>query len=449
MRKKVFVVGALLCTLMLSGCGNDLSSDDSISKPAQESVVKTTEKKTEKKTEKTTEAAVQLLKPSGIKYTYNADTSELSVTWNEVSGATGYEIKLGNASQEFQIPSCVVTNVQEGTSGTLMVRAIHKGKTRTDYSEYAEAKYEIAVKVDKPQNVKSMLDGRIVRFKWDEAKGATGYQVEYNGKVTDLENPSCKVTDPAEGTNVAIKFRTVKTVNSKAYYSDWVDTTFAMPVIELEKYSNATATLLCKDDLIAYAKLNGFKYKETQEGDATIVDVYYKDAINGGILKTLLRTGKDALGAYLSNYLGTASSTIINDLNNTQNIVVGILEEGGLKEYANSYIHNLDEEADSNGKMSALEKGLSTLFMDTNIHNYYYYKDTAKGAICSTNVMMVDGREDYIEKNYGKFSTDKDGKYPLMLTRTNQGFTVQIKVFEMKGYKYFYIITSKDDIDRY
>ncbi len=108
-------------------------------------------------------------------------STKVTVTWNEVVGATGYEIEVDGVVKD---NGASTTFVHEGLSAntehTYRVRA-KNGDIRSFWSESVTTITMPAV----PQNLKTMVTSTEITLTWDLVPGATGYEVEVDGVIVD------------------------------------------------------------------------------------------------------------------------------------------------------------------------------------------------------------------------------------------------------------------------
>lgn len=442
MKKKLLVVGAIALTMMLSGCGDSDSSGSDVFGNKTDNGGSNTYV-TEARTEKPTEAAVELTAPSNVKWKYDYDSGSLVVNWNAVSGATKYEIDYGQKQNGFvDKNSCVVTGVSEGESGTVKVRAVCESGNHADYSDWSSVSYKVEVNLSAPDNFTYALDGKIYVIKWNDVKGASKYEIEYTKadgtkETMTVENAFVNDTSANWGNSRSIKVRAVKNVNGKDYYSSWNTATYTYPTRDLNDYSYRSATLLDKDGVVEWAKLKGYKSKVVTDGDVTVVDVHYKDDINGGFWSKLGRAAGAAFGAWLTGYTEGVYDTVTSDFSSVQSTLNTLFTNEGLGDY----INKVDDSATGSANISALAYGVQTLFEDTDIHYTYYFNDVRKGAICCQATLLMNGRDNYEKDNYSKFEKDKDGSYHLVFNPTGQNFISKVETMTAEGYKYWSIIT--------
>ena len=182
---------------------------------------------------RTLDSALAVGKPSSLKGTVKA-YNEVTLTWETVSGATGYQIyrkagsgkytKVGTVS--WDKTSFSDKNVVTGTSYTYRIRAYAMVNGTANYSGYSSA---VTVKpvLSVPKVSVSVSPGGYNTVKWTKTAGATGYLVyRKSGKSwTKLKTVKGAVTyeDAQISSNTVYEYmvRAYRTVNKKVIKSSY------------------------------------------------------------------------------------------------------------------------------------------------------------------------------------------------------------------------------------
>ncbi|WP_052339442.1 fibronectin type III domain-containing protein [Gorillibacterium massiliense] len=111
-----------------------------------------------------------------------AGSSNISVAWDEVAGATGYDIEvdgavLDNGSGTTYLHSGLSTNAEH----TYRVRA----KNGPNIGKWSASITRTTLS-DVPTNLRAAVTSKEISLTWDPVIGATGYEVEADGKLTDV-----------------------------------------------------------------------------------------------------------------------------------------------------------------------------------------------------------------------------------------------------------------------
>ena len=163
-------------------------------------------------------------------------TSQIKLTWDKVSGATGYRVyQYDSKSKAYKLLASVkgkntytVKNLKSGTVYKFAVKAYTKLSDGTVYWG-SSVSAQFATKVAKPVvSIKSATKSATVS--WQKVNGATGYQVYYStskdGEYTKLKTTSSlsfKKTSLKSGKTYYFKVRAYKKVDGKTVYGAFSD----------------------------------------------------------------------------------------------------------------------------------------------------------------------------------------------------------------------------------
>lgn len=128
----------------------------------------------------------------------------LVASWNDVAGATGYDIKINETLLEDVTNPCTKKDLSPGTKYILMVRA-KNGSGAGKWSEPAEA-WTIPGTVEK---IEFQASQTFFQVQWDNVEGADGYDIEVDGQIqTNVESPFiCRDIQPGTEHTVRIRAR--------------------------------------------------------------------------------------------------------------------------------------------------------------------------------------------------------------------------------------------------
>ncbi len=121
--------------------------------------------------------------PTGV--TQRAGVNAVTLGWEPVEGAAGYDLLFGGTRYGVVAPNKTVTGLAPGTSYPFQIRArngIHTGA----YTEEAQA----LTLPGPPQSVSATAGNTWVSVKWSEVEGSQGYLLEFNGEVLPLSEQS-------------------------------------------------------------------------------------------------------------------------------------------------------------------------------------------------------------------------------------------------------------------
>ncbi|MGN0522802.1 MAG: fibronectin type III domain-containing protein [Eubacterium sp.] len=174
-------------------------------------------------------------KPSNFKVS-TRNTSSLKLSWNKVSGASGYQLqrKVNGNYKHIAYTSnnyYTVKNLSSATSYAFRVRAYKTINGKRYYSSW-----RTLTTPTKPSKVSiktpSTNSKHQIIVKWKALSRGSGYQVQYSRKknfssVIATKNVSGKTNTSYTGNNFTkgktyyVRVRAYKTVNGKKYYGAW------------------------------------------------------------------------------------------------------------------------------------------------------------------------------------------------------------------------------------
>ncbi len=423
---KILCIMLLAFTLVACG-GSDEDDTRSSKKKDSES----------KKSKNVTELEV----PSGLSSSYDISNAMLNVSWSAVENATDYEVDYGGSSYASSMGLMLfsLSNLEEGTTYVVKVRAVGKEDGDIVYSDWATIECAVPYCAKAPSSIEVTMDGTIMEMTWPSVTGATGYEVvagTAEGSVT-ANNAYIQV---AEGESYSISVRTVREIESGTYYSDWVTTEYVVPTVDVSSYSTYTAFLLDYNHLLEWANTKGYSYKAVQKDGYILVDVYYEDTLNSGFWSTVGRVLDSAAGAFIDSYLTNTYDTYANDFSSVENALWSLFESGGVKEYA----MDVDDASTTSGVESAFVYGLEALILDTDVHYQFYYTDTRRAAFGAWGMLLKNNREDFEKQTFGDFSPKEDGRYHLVASNTEQPVVIEIAPMKLNSFDYWSVIITHE-----
>ncbi len=110
-----------------------------------------------------------------------AESTSITVKWDIVAGATGYDIEVdGNIIDNGLSTTYIHDGLIPNTSHTYRIRVRSEGGV----SEWSEA-ITISTLLGMPTNVKATATSTSITVTWDEIEGATGYDILVDGEIMD------------------------------------------------------------------------------------------------------------------------------------------------------------------------------------------------------------------------------------------------------------------------
>ncbi len=204
-----------------------------------------TKRPTNTPTKKPTTTPTPVQKPAAPKNVQALPTSttSITITWDAVSGASGYQVWRGTSATgsftalgSYTTTSKVSTGLTAGTTYYYKVRA-YKLVNGTKYFGSYSSVVSSPTKVAKTANVKAVsASGTSIKVTWDTVQGATGYQVwrgeSATGSFTALGSytTNSKVsTGLTPNKTYYYKVRAFNEVNGTRYYGAYSDIVSANP----------------------------------------------------------------------------------------------------------------------------------------------------------------------------------------------------------------------------
>ncbi len=416
MRKKTLALAAILLAMTFTGCGE-----------------------------------VELETPEELKWEYSEGANAVYFTWEEVENATGYEIDYGEGYEVVSVDdetAGTLSNPVDGITDTVKVRAICEKNSDTYYSEWASVEYTVPVYLGVPTNLMLEINGKRLELAWDEAKGATSYEIYINvdgAEKGDTKNFSERSVfkKVSEGESGEVFVRSVRTNEAGTHYSEWISAKYSVPVVDFEKIYYSNAFLLDYNKLLQWVDYKGYSYEISEEvyGDKSyiVVDVSHEDKLNSGFWNTVGRVIGTTAGAFLDGYVEETYDSYTGDFESVENTLATILSNDSVK----GYVNDVNESAKYSGAAEAIVQGLDVLFLDTDIHYVYYYENDYHAAKCSVAKFLKVGREKYKEEQFGHLQVNEEGLYEAFSKNLQQSYLLSVEEVVVDSYDYWMIISSK------
>ena len=191
-------------------------------------------------------------------------TTENSVTikWDAVSGATGYDIQFNGSTYGTTSPSRTFTGLKDNTEYAYRIRS----KNADGVSEYGPEK-KVRTTPKAPTNPIASSDEESVTVSWASVAGAISYDLEIDGKVYRVNGTSHRVTGLKPNTSYSYRIRANNADGSSSYSRAKTLKTTSMPPETVKETRSQTAITL-KWDMVSGASnydllFNGTTYRVT------------------------------------------------------------------------------------------------------------------------------------------------------------------------------------------
>ena len=211
--------------------------------------------------------------------------TEVNLTWNSVSGASGYEVYVtipgyGYTTYTTSRTSITLSDITADGNYTAKVIAYREvdGKKQygKDYSTTVQFKHD-DVTLDKVYGVEADLTDNKVKITWDKVTGASGYEVYMTtpyGNETYTTSATNKTVTLSDKGNYTVEITAYKTVNGRKVWGNSSKTiSFYYGGIDLGKVYGVDADVTDNKVKITWDKVTGASgyevYMTTPYGDET------------------------------------------------------------------------------------------------------------------------------------------------------------------------------------
>lgn len=167
-------------------------------------------------------------KPDSPKLKATQTTSSITLTWNNISGASGYVIYTYDTTTKKYTKiltsttnKTTIKNLNSATGYNYAIRAYKKFNGTNYYSAYSSI-LKTATKPTNPKNLKASQTTRSITLTWDKVSGATSYTVyDYysDEKITTVKNNSVTIKNLYDTTNYEYYVVANAKINDKTYTS--------------------------------------------------------------------------------------------------------------------------------------------------------------------------------------------------------------------------------------
>lgn len=174
-------------------------------------------------------------KPSNPVLSYSTSTSSVKISWNKVSGATGYQVYMATsengtytklATLSSSATSYTKKGLKVGTYYYFKVRAIKDVDTDRTYGGFTKIK--TSTKPLTVTNLKATSANKSVKLSWTKASSCSGYAIYISEKetsgyklLTTTKNTNYTASSLKSGKTYYFKIRAYRIVNGNKIYSSY------------------------------------------------------------------------------------------------------------------------------------------------------------------------------------------------------------------------------------
>ncbi len=275
--------------------------------------------------------------------------NSITLTWDKVSGASGYEISVDGAAFDNGTRTTYThSNLAPGTQHVYRVRAKKSGIT----SEWSAAidSATLTNEFGTPSNLKANADNTSIVLSWNQVANASGYEVEVDGAVTDNgDETSCIHNGLLPNTTHTYRVR----AKSDTEVSEWTEP-MTVSTFLLQTPQGLSATSEETSMTINWQPIEG----------ATTYELDFDGSIITGISET----------TYSAEGL---------ESNSQHEIKVRAVSEGGTSNWSNTLIKSTKFTSGNVPKVSAIAKKTSISIMWNKIDGAISYDVEADGIVTS------------------------------------------------------------------
>ncbi len=275
--------------------------------------------------------------------------NSITLTWDKVSGASGYEISVDGAAFDNGTRTTYThSNLAPGTQHVYRVRAKKSGIT----SEWSAAIVSATLtnEFGTPSNLKANADNTSIVLSWNQVANASGYEVEVDGAVTDNgDETSCIHNGLLPNTTHTYRVR----AKSDTEVSEWTEP-MTVSTFLLQTPQGLSATSEETSMTINWQPIEG----------ATTYELDFDGSIITGISET----------TYSAEGL---------EPNSQHEIKVRAISESGTSNWSNTLIKSTKFTSGNVPKLSAIAKKTSISIMWNKIDGATSYDVEADGIVTS------------------------------------------------------------------
>ncbi len=216
-------------------------------------------------------------------------TTSITVVWNNVPGATGYDIQYDwdNENDEKNIVSIgpntsyIHSSLTPGKSHIYRVRSINAGG-KSEWSSLIEASTLVEA-VPVPVNIKTEPTKNSIIVTWDAVEGATGYTIEADGEKYDISKNTYIHSNLASDTKPHVY--SIR-ANRNGRTSDWSSAIIAYTLVD--KFGTPVNFKASSDDSSVSLSWDSVKDAISyviQRNDVTIDNITETSCVDNGLLQ--------------------------------------------------------------------------------------------------------------------------------------------------------------------
>lgn len=237
----------------------------------------------------------------------SADENNISLSWGQIEGATGYDIEVdGDVKDNGSSVAYSHTGLIVGTKHIYRIRA--KTQARIGEWTFGIEKWTLPIT---PQNIELTSTGNTITLTWDYVTGATGYDVEVQGSPVD-NGSNTTFTDTGLNPNLQKIYR-VRAKNSSGF-GKW--SSIVAKTTLVDQPSNLRYTSTDNEIKVTWDGVAGVTSYDIEVDGATVIAVSDTLYLHSGLLPNtqhfyrVRAKNADGAGSWSENIQATTLLTV-------------------------------------------------------------------------------------------------------------------------------------------
>ena len=238
--------------------------------------------------------------------------SQITLSWDNIQLATGYEILVDGEQNEFvTTPSFIHVGLAANTTHTYKVRAIYENN-QAIVSDWSQP-LEVSTLLNAPENINTKVLSNSVELTWDSVDGATSYEVEADGSIVEVTSATYIHRDINPNSTHVYRVR-AKKGSLLGEWSNKVTVTTTLSVPGNVTASSSVSTITVKWNAVAEATAYDLMADDVLVENITATSYVHMDLQGGTVHKYKVRARNGDVSGPWSNEVSatTLLSTVVS-----------------------------------------------------------------------------------------------------------------------------------------
>ena len=238
--------------------------------------------------------------------------SQITISWDKILLATGYEILIDGEQNEFvTTPSFIHAGLSANTTHTYKVRAVYENN-QAIVSDWSQP-LEVSTLLNAPENINTKVLSNSVELTWDSVDGATAYEVEADGSVAEVTSATYIHKDINPNSTHVYRVR-AKNGSLFGEWSNKVTVTTTLSIPGNVSASSSVSTITVKWNAVAEATAYDLLADDVLVEKITATSYIHKDLQGGTVHKYKVRARNGDISGPWSNEVSvtTLLSTVVS-----------------------------------------------------------------------------------------------------------------------------------------